>query len=329
MAWLGLPRGRPALAGAGAVLVVARARIGSSRCRCSAAGICRGPTARRTGRRGMRRSSTTASGGSASTPGPRRARRRSRASPPRRGRCGCSSRATGWARASGSSSVRRSSSPPSLRPAIVPPRGLVGAARVAGDGRRARLGAGRPATSLPRGRGPCDRGGARSRRGARRAPLGARCGRRRAPGCARRVRGGCRPPRRGLRDTGGAGARAHRGADPLERTRGAPDRHVGGRARGTARRGGRPRRRVPRGRSPSARHAGRARRRAGPRRAARRRLRAAGRGCTPAEAWVRAHGTDVSRHLGQPSPGLAYDLSAGTRPGSRTSAAWRRSRRHR
>ena len=53
---------------------------------------------------------------------------------------------------------------------------------------------------------------------------------------------------------------------------------------------------------------------------------ATGRGCTPAEAWVRAHGTDVSRRLGQPSPGLAWDLSAGTRSGSRTSAASRRTR---
>jgi hypothetical protein len=56
---------------------------------------------------------------------------------------------------------------------------------------------------------------------------------------------------------------------------------------------------------------------------------ATGRGCTPAEAWIRAHGTDVSRRLGQPSPGLAWDLSAGTTSGSRTSAASRRSRRRR
>jgi 4-amino-4-deoxy-L-arabinose transferase-like glycosyltransferase len=54
---------------------------------------------------------------------------------------------------------------------------------------------------------------------------------------------------------------------------------------------------------------------------------ATGRGCTPAEAWVRAHGTDVSGRLGQPSPGLAYDLSAGTTSGSRTSAASTRSPR--
>ena len=48
---------------------------------------------------------------------------------------------------------------------------------------------------------------------------------------------------------------------------------------------------------------------------------ATGRGCTPAEAWIRAHGTDVSRAVGQPGRGVAFDLSAGTTTGSRTSAA--------
>jgi uncharacterized membrane protein YhaH (DUF805 family) len=51
---------------------------------------------------------------------------------------------------------------------------------------------------------------------------------------------------------------------------------------------------------------------------------ATGRGCTPAEAWIRAHGTDVSRAVGQPARGIAFDLSAGTTSGSRTSAASRR-----
>ena len=52
---------------------------------------------------------------------------------------------------------------------------------------------------------------------------------------------------------------------------------------------------------------------------------ASGHGCTPAEAWIRAHGTDVSRAVGQPARGLAFDLSGGTRTGSRTSVASRRS----
>jgi len=53
---------------------------------------------------------------------------------------------------------------------------------------------------------------------------------------------------------------------------------------------------------------------------------ATGRGCTRAEAWIRAHGTDVSRAVGQPARGVAFDLSAGTTSGSRTSSASTRSR---
>jgi Dolichyl-phosphate-mannose-protein mannosyltransferase len=37
---------------------------------------------------------------------------------------------------------------------------------------------------------------------------------------------------------------------------------------------------------------------------------ATGRGCTPAERWIRAHGTDVSRLLGQPEPGLVWAVGA-------------------
>jgi hypothetical protein len=36
---------------------------------------------------------------------------------------------------------------------------------------------------------------------------------------------------------------------------------------------------------------------------------ATGLGCTPAERWIRAHGTDVSRLLGQPEPGFAWALA--------------------
>jgi 4-amino-4-deoxy-L-arabinose transferase-like glycosyltransferase len=48
---------------------------------------------------------------------------------------------------------------------------------------------------------------------------------------------------------------------------------------------------------------------------------ATGRDCTPAEAWIRQQGTDVSLRVGQPERGFAYALSAGTTRGSRTSAA--------
>ncbi len=56
---------------------------------------------------------------------------------------------------------------------------------------------------------------------------------------------------------------------------------------------------------------------------------ATGAGCTAAERWIRVHGADVSRRLGQPGPGLAWDLvaSAGRTSGSRTSAASRRTDR--
>jgi hypothetical protein len=52
-----------------------------------------------------------------------------------------------------------------------------------------------------------------------------------------------------------------------------------------------------------------------------------GRGCTPAERWIRAHGIDVSRTAGQPGPGLVFALSAGTTRGTGTSAASTRTRR--
>jgi 4-amino-4-deoxy-L-arabinose transferase-like glycosyltransferase len=54
-----------------------------------------------------------------------------------------------------------------------------------------------------------------------------------------------------------------------------------------------------------------------------------GRGCSPAESWIRAHGTDVSRRLGQPEPGLVWELSAGTTTGTTRSAASRRTPRQR
>ena len=199
----------------------------------------------------------------------------------------------------------------------------------------------RPASCSPRRRPACDRATSRAwTRRSRPSSAPARCSPR-AAGCSPRsarcswVHSSChvargRPPRRGLRDAGRAGARAHRGAHPLGADTRRRDRHVGGRARRAARRGRRPRRRVPRGRSPSARHAGRARgrRMSAPRcSAAPAAPRAAG--APPPRPGSRAHGTDVSRRLGQPSPGLAYDLSAGTRSGSRTSAASRRSRRRR
>jgi hypothetical protein len=52
-------------------------------------------------------------------------------------------------------------------------------------------------------------------------------------------------------------------------------------------------------------------------------------GCSAAARWIRAHGVDVSRAAGQPHPGLVYALSARTRTGTTTSAAWwRRSATH-
>jgi hypothetical protein len=54
---------------------------------------------------------------------------------------------------------------------------------------------------------------------------------------------------------------------------------------------------------------------------------ATGRGCTAAERWIRAHGTDASRAAGQPRRGFVYALSAGTRRGTGTSAASRRTDR--
>ena len=59
----------------------------------------------------------------------------------------------------------------------------------------------------------------------------------------------------------------------------------------------------------------------------------AGVGCTPAERWVRAHGTDVSRRVGQPEPGLVWALgapNAGRTTGTtRSAASPRRPRRRR
>ena len=220
MAWLGLPRGRPVLAGAGAVLVAAA--LASAR-RAPVLGGGHLPWAYGSTHGSAWNAAFVydGSGGSASAPDPRRARRRSRASLPPPGRCGCSSRATASDCASGSSSPPRCSSPRGVGAcrATARPRGLVGAL--------AWLVTGVVLASAQGGLRPRYLEGVDPR--SRRSSAPARCSRR-AAGCsppparcsgrARRLAGRGRPPRRGLRDPGALAPGRIAALTRWERTRG-------------------------------------------------------------------------------------------------------------